>query len=237
MDYYSHSGHKILIGHFPGQTKIQNKELINEISKRKFNKPDNIGIICPITKDQLNKSPLINQLMANDYSYYNSLVDRNIAWIPERKILHVLDSLKLCKEEYALILDGNDVVIFDDINDVIERFETYDKKIIYNSTIWMYPHVIIDDVENRGQYGQYCFLNAGCAIGKTSDLIEFYEYAWDILYRTPKPVSSEQYYIRKAFDKKQDEVFFDWDCRVFQCWHKQAYDYKTVDGEERCYLL
>lgn len=236
MDYYSHSGYKILIGHFPGQTKIQNKELIEELVKRKFSKPDNIGFVCPVTKDQLD-NPLMKQLSLNGYTYYNSLADRDILWQPERKILHVLNSLKMCKEEYALVLDTNDVVILDDLTDIIERFETYNKKIIYNSTIWMYPHEIIDDVKNRGQYGTYCFLNAGCAIGKTSDLIEFYEYAWDMLCKIAHPVSSEQYYIRKAFDKRQDDVFFDWDCRVFQCWHRQAYNYQVVDGLERCYLL
>lgn len=236
MNYYSHSGNKILIGHFPGQTKIQNKDLIEELSQRKFNMPDNIGIVCPITKDQLS-NPLIRQLSLNGYSYYNSLADVDILWRPERKILHVLNSLKICKEEYALVLDTNDVVILDDLDDIINRFETYGKRIIYNSTIWMFPHEIIDDVENRGQYGTYCFLNAGCAIGKTSDLIDFYQYTWDMVRKIAHPESSEQYYIRKAFDKKQEEVFFDWDCRVFQCWHKQEYDYRTVDGEKRCYLL
>lgn len=239
MEYYSFNGNKILIGHFPGQTKNVSGDLLNEFSERTFSKPDNVGIVCVITKDHTETAPLINQLHKNGYEYYNSLANRNIVWFPERKIQYVLQSLKLCQEEYALILDGDDTAILCDLDNIIDVFESYNKKIIYNSSIWMYPHIIVDDVENRGQYGEYCYLNAGCAIGKTEDLIEFYEYAWDILRKTPKPVSSEQYYIRKAFNKRQDQVFFDYECKIFQCWHKQQYRYETdkETGEEKCFLI
>lgn len=235
MEYYSGSGNKIMIAHFPGKTKLEqdNARLLKTFSKRAFYKPDNIGIVCAITQDQIANSPLVNQLQENKYAYYNSLDGRNIMWKPERKILHVLDSLKLCKEEYALVLDGNDVAILSDLDNIVDLFLSYNKQIIYNATIWMYPHIMIELIENRGQYGQYCYLNAGCAFGKTSDLIRFYEEAWSIVKTEPYPVESEQYYIRKLFDQHQDQVFFDWQCKIFQCWHKQKYNYE----DNKCYLL
>lgn len=235
MEYYSGSGNKILIAHFPGETKTDkdNAKLLKTLSKRMINKPDNIGIVCVITKDQIANSPLINQLNINGYSYYNSLDNHDVVWKPERKILHVLNSLKICNEEYALVLDGNDVAILSDLDNIVDLFHSYNKKIIYNATIWMYPHTIIELIENRGQYGQYCYLNAGCAFGKTSDLINFYQEAWDIVRTEPYPAESEQYYIRKLFDKHQEQVFFDWQCKIFQCWHKQKY--KREDN--KCFLL
>lgn len=239
MKYYSHNGNQIMIAHFPGNTKNEkvNINILEEYSHYHFHKPDNIGIVCAITDDKKEKSYLLKQLDESGYDYYNSLSGHNVLWSPQNKILHVLNSLKMCTEEYALILDGTDVVIMSDLDDIVKRFNTYNKKILYNATIWMYPHIIVDIVENRGQYGQYCFLNAGCAFGKTSDLIEFYEKAWNLVKSDINPISSEQYYIRKVFDTHQDDVFFDWECKIFQCWHKQEYKYENNGDENRCILL
>lgn len=229
MEYYSHTKNKILIGHFPGQTRTQNMELINELSDRKFSMPDNIDIVSVIEKESLPSAPLHKQLQLNGYEYINPVKNRHMIWERTKKIFYVLEGLKKAKKEYTLILDGNDVAVLSDLDNIVDIFETYDKKIIFNSTIWMYPHVIVDNVENRGQYGEYCYLNAGCAFGKTEDLIEFYEYAWNIVKNSSREIDSEQYYIRKAFNNRQDYVFFDYDCKIFQCWHKVE---ETVEGNK-----
>ena len=238
MEYYSHSNNKILIAHFPGQTKHENLELINELKEREFILPNNIDIVSVITKDCLKTSSLNYQLKKNNYTYINSVKDRIMSWSRCGKIYHVLDSLKESSKEYSLILDGNDVVILSDLTDLVSLFESYNKKIIFNSTIWMYPHVIVDNVHNRGQYGEYCYLNAGCAFGKTEDLIQFYELAIKELEKDSnhKKVDSEQYYIRKVFDKHQDIVFFDYECKLFQCWHKAEYEYKESNEKKICIL-
>ena len=236
MEYYSGSGNRIMIGHFPGQTKYKEEALIKELKERMFVLPENIGFVTPITKDQAKTSPLLYQIKKNNYEnrFYNSLSDRNMVWHSSMKVKYVLDSLLLCREEYALVLDGNDVVILTDLTDIFDRFDSYGKKILYNASIWMHPHVIVDNVKNRGRYGQYCYLNAGCCFGKTADLADFYKYAYESFIKDKRQeYDSEQYYIRKAFDRRQGDVFFDYDCRIFQCWHKQEYKY---DGD-RCTLL
>lgn len=238
MDYYSHTKNKILIGHFPGQTKQENIELIEELKNRKIKIPDNLEIVSVITKDQIDYSPLHYQLKHNKYSYINPLKNRHMIWKRTNKIYYVLQALKETEKEYSLILDGSDVVILSDLTNIIDIFKEYDKNIVYNSTIWMYPHIIIDNVENRGQYGEYCYLNAGCCIGKTKDLINFYDYAWKIIKNTYITCDSEQYYIRKAFNNCQNTVFFDYDCKIFQCWHKAEYIYETDKNTktEKCFL-
>lgn len=238
MEYYSHTNNKILIGHFPGQTKLENIDLINELKERMFSIPNNIDILSIITKDCITSSPLHYQLEKNGYTYINPLEDRVMIWQRYKKVYFVLEALKRSTKEYSLILDGNDVVILSDLTDIVKRFNTYDKKIIFNSTIWMYPHIIVDNVPNRGDYGEYCYLNAGCAFGKTSDLIEFYELVIQEIekHSNHNKVDSEQYYVRKVFDKCQDTVFFDYDCKIFQCWHKAEYEHTTEDNVEKCIL-
>ena len=223
MEYYSHTNHKILIGHFPGQTKKIYKDLMYDLADRHFNLPDNIDIISVIKKETIPISPLHKQLTLNNYSYINSIKDRNMLWNKNKKIKYVLDSLYVATKEYCLILDGNDVAILSDLDNIVELFESYNKKVLFNASIWMFPHVIIEHVKDRYKYNPYCFLNAGCCFGKTKDLIDFYEYAYNVYKESLTDVDYEQYYIRKAFDKKQDEVFFDYDCKIFQCWHKCEY--------------
>lgn len=233
MEYYSYSDNKILIGHFPGQTKIKNKNLINELSTTHFYLPDNIDIISVITKDQINSSPLHNQLQSNNYKYINPLRNRFMLWSRVGKVEHVLKALNSATKEYSLILDGNDVVILNDLTNIINLLKSYNKKIIYNPTINLYPHVILDNVPNREQYGKYCYLNAGCCFGETEELKNFYEYTYELINNEYNPIDSEQYYIRKAFDKNQDKVFFDYECKIFQCWHKVKY----IEKNNKIYVI
>lgn len=226
MEYISHSGYDVMVGHFPGNTKRINAELIGELKERKFTMPINLGILSVITKDQIGNSPLHYQLTKNGYNYINPVKDRNMVWDPAKKMHLVLEGLKTSQDEYTLVLDGNDVSILTDLTDIIPRFESYDKKVLYNATIWRYPDVFVDEVKNRRQYGRYCFLNAGCCIGKTPDLIDFYEYCVKVYTKSKERMGSEQYYVRKAFDLRQNDVFFDYDCRIFQCWHLQKYAFE-----------
>lgn len=239
MKYISHSGNPILIGHFPGQCRsIENNiRIIEETMKKKVHVPDNITIVSPITENTLNNSPLPIQLNNSGIDYINPLLGKNVIWRPHEKIKYVLDGLKEVKTEYTLIMDGNDAVIMDDLDTLIDKYKTYNKDIIYNATCWRFPQVIVDYVEDRYKYGIYNYLNAGICIGKTESLIPFYQEAWDIAkYDGKNPYhSSEQYYIRKVFDKYQDTVFFDYDCRFFQIWHKASYKY-SADGKT-CQLL
>ena len=217
---FINNNNNILIGHFPGQTKNQFYNILQQALNIKFKIPENITIISPITPDQIPYSPLVTQLVNNNYKYINIVYDRYMRWEKSQKPFLIYDSLLQCPTEYALILDGNDVVIMDDLTDIIDRFNTYNKKVLFNPTFYMYPHIKVDDVPNREKLGKYCHLNAGCCFGKTIDLINFYKEVKKEVNKDHCPVDSEQYYVRKVFNKHQDEVFFDYKCKIFQCWHK-----------------
>lgn len=132
------------------------------------------------------------------------------------------------KTEYALILDGADVCIMSDLSDIVERFKTYDKDIIFNATIRRFPQVEIDYIENRELLGKYCYFNAGCCIGKTKALLEFYQECQKVIRTDRHKNPSEQYYVRQVFNKHQDKVFIDYDCKIFQVWHNPEYEYSCI---------
>lgn len=232
MQYYSHSKYPIMIGHFAGQSKNISKDILEEGKKTKFYKPFNVEIISIITRSYLGSdgTALDYQLRLNKIDYLNPAKNYIWKWNNAKKVGFIIKALKKTKQPYALILDGADVCIMSDLSGIVDRFKTYGKDIIFNATIWAYPKMEIDHVKNREQYGKYCHLNAGCCIGKTDALLKFYTEVQKVIKADKCKNPSEQYYVRQVFDKHQDTVFFDYDCRIFQIWHKPTYEYI-------CYVL
>lgn len=226
MQYVSHSDWPIMIAHFPGQSKTVSKDILNEGKKNTVRKPYNVEIISIITKSYLGNddTTLDYQLKLNGIDYINPAKNYIWKWTNAKKVGFIIKALKKVKTDYALILDGADVCIMSDMTDLIDRFNTYKKDIIFNATIWPFPKVEIDNVDYREQYGRFCHLNAGCCIGKTSALLKFYKEVQTLIKADKTGNPSEQYYVRQAFSKHQDTVFFDYDCRIFQIWHKPNYE-------------
>jgi hypothetical protein len=187
--------------------------------ERRINIPDNIDIVSIITDDLIANSPLNKQLSINKVNYINPVKNKCFKWSMTKKIPLILMGLAESTKEYCLVLDGADVVMLSDLDDITERFLTYGKKVLYNATIWRFPDMLIDLVEDRSQYGRYNYLNAGCCFGKTEHLFNFYELVQEIFDSYSSYIESEQFYIRKAFDKQQNNVFFDYNCKIFQNWH------------------
>lgn len=227
MQYYSHSNYPIQIAHFPGQSRITSKEVLDEGKQTRFYKPYNVDIVSVITPSYLNddNTALDYQLRLNEISYINPAKKHIGKWTNSKKVAYIIKGLKQCKQEYVLVLDGADVCVMSDLTDIVERFKTYKKDIIFNATVWHYPKVEIDNVEDRKQYGKYCYLNAGCCIGKKEALIKFYEECYRLIRQERRKNPSEQFYVRQVFDKHKDKVFFDYECKIFQIWHKPEYEY------------
>lgn len=227
MQYYSHSNYPIQIAHFPGQSSITYKAVLDEGKKTTFYKPYNLEIISIITPSYLNNdnTALDYQLKLNNIEYINPAKRYIGKWSNSKKVGFIIKALKQVKQEYVLIMDGSDVCVMSDLSDIIERFKTYKKDIIFNATVWHYPKLEIDNVEDRKQYGKYCYLNAGCCIGRKDALIKFYQECQRLIKKDKRKNPSEQFYVRQVFDKHQDTVFFDYECKIFQIWHKPEYEY------------
>lgn len=226
--YYTSKKEPIKISHFPGWTRYKYTHLMKRFSTNEIGSlPKGLEIITCVDDDSVShdKSPLIKQLIANNIPFINAAEHKDVyPWVNNKKIQLIYDALQKVKSKYCLILDGIDVAINSDLSDIIDIYKTYGKKIVYNATPWAHPHVDIDIIPDRKElYGKYCFLNAGCCIGETKALKAFYKEVLDIFNETPTDDefwSSEQYFVRKAFANHMDTVFFDYDCKLFQVWHK-----------------
>lgn len=227
MRYYSHSGYPIQIAHFPGQSSIVSKAVLDEGKKNSFYKPYNVDIISIITPDYLDddNTALDYQLKLNNIEYINPAKRHIGKWTNSKKVGYILKALKQSNQEYCLILDGADVCVMSDLTDIVDRFKSYKKDILFNATLWHFPKLEIDNVKEREQYGKYCYLNAGCCIGKRTALIKFYLECYKEIAKDKRKNPSEQFYVRRVFDRHQDKVFFDYECKIFQIWHKPEYEY------------
>lgn len=238
MNFTSFHNQSISILHFPGKQKKENAEKIWELSETHFRKPENLTIVSIMTPDLVCESPLHHQLYeVNHIPYINGCPKTHLQWINKHKPRYVLNALDIVDTEYALILDGNDVVIVDDLDKSLESYFSYERDIIYNATSNRFPDLPLDEIpfadENNARkilFGPFCYLNAGCCIGKTEALKWFYQEVNDLTKLENVP--SEQYYVRKAMGLHQDRVFFDYDCRVFQAFNKGV-KLEFNDGEQK----
>lgn len=228
--YLTSKGNPVKISHFPGWTRYNYSNLIDRFSDITIKPlPEDLQIITCVDDDSVayDKSPLIRQLNKSNIPFINAAEHKDVyPWINNKKIELLYNALQKVKTKYCLILDGIDVTINEDLDDIIDIYKTYNKKIVFNATPWAHPKVAVDIVpERRERYGRYCFLNAGCCIGETKTLKSFYKEVLEIFNNTPKDDEyweSEQYFVRKAFANHLDTVFFDYDCRIFQVWHKTS---------------
>lgn len=234
--YLTSKGNPVMISHFPGWTRYKYKYLIDKFATIKTSCPENVTIMTTMDDDSVanDKSPLIRQLRKNNIPFINCAEHKDVyPWVNNKKIELIYNGLQKVNTEYCLILDGGDVTINDELTNIVEIYKTYNKDIVFNATPWAHPKVLIDLVDNRKElYGKYCFLNAGCCIGKTESLKEFYKQCLDIFKKADKndPYwESEQYFVRKAFAKNMDKVWFDYDCKMFQIWHKTEVGLPQID--------
>lgn len=237
--YLTSKGTPVKISHFPGWTRYKYKHLIEMFSTYKIaGIPEDLQIITCVDDDSVSndKSPLIRQLKNNNIPFINAAEHKDVyPWVNNKKIKLLHDALENVTTKYCLILDGIDVTINDDLSDIIDIYKTYGKKIVFNATPWAHPKAIIDMIPNRKEtYGKYCFLNAGCCIGETEELKKLYTEALELLNNesTETPHwASEQFYIRRVFANHMDTIFFDYDCKMFQVWHKTEVGLPKMDSK------
>ena len=234
--YLTKNNNPIKISHFPGYDRYLYKNLMARFERNKVSIPDNITLITVADDDTVayDRAMLIRQLNKSKINFVNPAKHVDVyPWVNNRKIELIINALKRITTEYCLILDSLDVTINSDLSNIIELFQTYNKEILFNATNFKYPNVDVDIIENREElYGRYCYLNAGCCIGLTSSLLKFYEDTLENLNNCSKDDpywESEQYHIRKTFSQNMETVGIDYECKIFQVWHKLKLENPKVD--------
>lgn len=202
-----------MIYHFQGRSYLYQKEFMRSLRYGTSKLPYDITVItCNNHSDTVGL--LIPQLKRSYIPYIN-IVPKNISWDNTMKISYIVEALKKVTTKYVLILDAFDVILDNNNSNILETFATFGKKLVFNASKNNYPKVNIDTIPNRDQLGPFKYLNAGCCLGETYYTLSFYKKCLDIL-DIDNPNKSEQFIVRHIFDKEQDCVGIDHECKIFQ---------------------
>jgi hypothetical protein len=182
--------------------------------RRKTSKlPTDITVItCSNREDSIGL--LIPQLKKSNIPYIN-IVPKDVPWDNTMKISYIVNALKDVTTKYVLILDAFDVIMSEDNSDILEVFKTFGKKLVFNASKNNFPNMEIDIIPNRDQLGSFKYLNAGCCLGETKYTLSFYDKCLDII-GIENPDKSEQLIVRNVFNREQDNVCIDHECKMFQ---------------------
>lgn len=216
----SFSGNEVYIGHFQGNVMKKYLELVEEYSRKTIMISPKISVITAFTNKE--EALTAYQLELSNMPYVNACPDDSINWTNVDKIKYFVEALEETTSEYVLLTDAYDVLFFKDLDETfISKFNAMGVKVLYNATKNKYPNFDIEHIDDREKLGDFKYLNAGVAFGKTSDLLKFYK---EILSLTKSnniknPWNSEQLYVRIAFSKRED-VGFDNNCELFQTFSK-----------------
>ena len=223
----SHSGNTFYVGHFQGNVMRKYMDIVAEYSSKRIYISPRISVITAFTDKTQAITAL--QLELSGMPYVNACPEGTTNWTNVDKIRYFVSVLEQTTTEYALLVDGYDVLFFNNLDEeFINKFENMGTKVLYNATKNNYPNIKIDNVENRDLLGEFKYLNAGIVFGKTEDLLNFYKEVLELttLKTIRNPWNSEQLYIRIASNGKS-HVTFDHQCILFQTFSKTI---KTVCG-------
>ena len=136
--YLTSNGTYIKISHFIIKTRIKYKNYMDQFATIKITGlPEDITIVTCVDENNIfnSNSPIIRQLNKNNIPFVNAYTtDIN------NKTQLISDALKKIKTKYCLILNDTDITINDNLSDIIELFNTYNKKIVFNAAAVCYVH-------------------------------------------------------------------------------------------------
>ena len=217
----------LYILHFPGNGIDGHEYIVSENLHRHIELNDNISIISIMDRNCYNTSPLVEQCNFNNIPIYNGAINEN-SWNNTKKINYILEDLDTITTEYALILDGRDVIITHDLdNEFLKKVNSFESPIVYNGTPAAYPDVPIESIREIVTIdGKQKYLNAGVCIGRVDALKKAYNYALDLKNNMPDN-NSEQLIIRKVKHTHPDLITHDSKNAIFRIVHQ--YDTK-IEG-------
>lgn len=218
----SHKGKEFNICHFQGRSFDGRPALVGYYFNKKIGGklPDNVTIVTTETDEF--SAVTCQQLQLNKIPYINSVDDIVLEWSNIAKVEFILKALKQVKTEFAIIVDARDV-LFNTFDGILDKFLATGYRMIYNATKNNFPRMEIDKIHDRDWRGDFKYFNAGCCIGYTKDLVDFYEKCFEIKDSLVdlELINSEQYILRSVFAKYSEDVNqkyidFDYDCDIFQ---------------------
>lgn len=239
IKYFNKDNNQISILHFPGEGYKMYGEIFNKLEKNRIFKMSNkLSLISIMTKDFYEDSTLRYQCDLNGVKIYNTGLDAT-NWNNTLKIDFILKALEQIDTEYALITDGRDVLIANDLDDnFLNKYLSMGKDIVYNSTKFRFPDVVIEPLYDiLAHKGEFKYLNAGVCIGKTASLKKFYNICKEYNKKFPNNYS-EQFIVRTArvFGDREHLSDFDSESKLFRTIHSKDNSIIFNEGKTECYL-
>lgn len=227
MILLNHNHREFNIAHFQGTSSTVFDKFIDNIKSKSIEDfPEDLTILSVWTTDE--KCILYQQLKENNIPIINGYIPREEKWSNPYKITCILEALKNIKTKYVLILDGYDVVI-NTWDNIIEKFLNYNAGVVFNTSKNNYP-LYFGDVTSNNSISKFKYLNAGCCIGYTDKLIQFYTEVAEYYKEHPtNKWNSEQYIVRNVYSKycnytsDYNLVKLDLDCDIFQTFGQMMY--------------
>lgn len=227
MKFLNHNHREFNIAHFQGTSSEVFTKFLDDIKSRNLEVlPEDITLLSIWTTDE--KCILYQQLKNNNIEIVNGYIPREEKWSNPYKITCILEALKNIKTKYTIILDGYDVVI-NSWDHIIEKFLNYNAGVVFNTSKNNYPPYF-GDVVDSGNISKFKYLNAGCCIGYTDKLIDFYNEVADYYEKHPtNKWNSEQLIVRNVYSKyckyssDYNLVKLDLDCDIFQTFGQMMY--------------
>jgi hypothetical protein len=160
-----------------------------------------------------NFTSLITLLDHYKVPYVNGAEDFKGEWDYTTKVKLVTKALDKITTKYVLILDADNTLILPDVEDILNRFKTKNKDILFSATANRFPSHTIDVVTNRDELGKFSWLSSGMVVGKTDNLKDFYNKA-DIIIEY-YPDMREQEICRVLFNYDQEHIGFNYETDIF----------------------
>ena len=166
---------------------------------------------------------LPRQLWNNNILFTNAAIGHGDGhWEHIVKIGHALCAIRNARTPYILICDAKDVAV-QSLEGIVERLAMTGLGVLYNATSSRWVDEEIETMRDEEKMGNYKFLNAGVCIGRKDALFDFYGAVYEELRVDRYGDFSEQAYVRKAFDSRQDYVGIDHGRKLFQVVSHSAY--------------
>jgi hypothetical protein len=225
------NGTSPLILHINGKASQEN--ILNSRNFRNFDKsfseliiesseivcPENLTIITFATKQVDSAAPLLRQLRRWNVPFVNLCETYNddwFTWNNLRKIEYLKNYLEsdAVTTEYVVVLDAIDVLLSQDFDQIVTRFQTYNTNCMYSATGANYPkngNGYNFELINSSSETLFKYLNAGCVIARVDYLKEFIKRCYNSIDTVLNPIHSEQHEIRRGFEKHHQELNMSYD--------------------------
>lgn len=170
-----------------------------------------------ILEESLNEHQLAYQVFGKEILIWNNFL----------KFDYILNN-DYSKFDYLIGLDSHDVIVYRNLDNIIEIFEEFNCDLVFNAEIKFYPDLDLSYFQDAKAFQtkiketDFCYLNSGCWMGKRDFCLEFFNYCskiklWEQMDTTnfTKIYNCDQSIVHGAFKHFFPKVKLDYDRKLF----------------------